>query len=118
MSNHPSGLPLYLQIRQDLVDMLLDQPANDLTIPSIRQWSMEKQVNPLTMKKAYQSLIDEGILEPVRGMTYRWAQSGKEKLIEQERDRFLTQTWPVMESRMHRLGLSCEDLSKATPKSG
>jgi GntR family transcriptional regulator len=103
--------PIYVQIRERLVSMILDGrlSAGD-ALPSVRSIATELQVNPLTAMKAYQSLVDEGIVEKRRGMGMFCLEGAREKLLNMERQRFLEQEWPHIRHRIENLGLDVEML--------
>ncbi len=103
--------PIYVQIRERLVSMILDgRLAAGDALPSVRSIATELQVNPLTAMKAYQSLVDEGIVEKRRGMGMFCLEGAREKLLNMERQRFLEQEWPHIRHRMEDLGLDVEML--------
>jgi GntR family transcriptional regulator len=105
--------PIYVQIRERLVSMILDgrlSPGDAL--PSVRSIATELQVNPMTAMKAYQSLVDEGVVEKRRGRGMFCLDGAREKLLNMEKQRFLEQEWPHIRQRIEDLGLSVEVLMK------
>lgn len=106
--------PIYLQLKERVVAMMLDgvlKPGDAL--PSVRQVAAEYQLNPITVSRAYQELVDETLVEKRRGLGMYVTEGAREKLLASERERFLTEEWPAMLERIQRLGLDLEKLMKA-----
>jgi GntR family transcriptional regulator len=106
--------PIYLQLKERVVTMMLDgvlKPGDAL--PSVRQVAAEYQLNPITVSRAYQELVDETLVEKRRGLGMYVTDGAREKLLASERERFLTEEWPAMLERIQRLGLDLEKLMKA-----
>ena len=76
----------------------------------MRQCASDLQLNPLTAARAYQELVDEGVLEKRRGQGSVVRDGAAERLRQQERDRFLQEEWPQVKERMARLGLDPKKL--------
>jgi len=103
--------PIYRQLRERIVDMIMDRElAEGEAAPSVRQVSMELKVNPITVSRAYQQLVDENVLEKRRGLGMFVRDGARDLLIQNERARFLTDEWPAMKRRLARLGISLEQL--------
>jgi DNA-binding transcriptional regulator YhcF (GntR family) len=105
------GAPIYRQLKDRVVAMLLDgilKPGDAL--PSVRQVAAEYQLNPITVSRAYQELADESIVEKRRGLGMYVTEGASEKLLNSERERFLSEEWPLVVERIQRLGLSLERL--------
>jgi GntR family transcriptional regulator len=106
--------PIYLQLKERVIGMLLDgelKPGDAL--PSVRQVAADFQLNPITVSRAYQELVDETLVEKRRGLGMYVTEGAPEKLLASERDRFLKEEWPAMLTRIERLGLRLTDLLKA-----
>ncbi|MCB1693086.1 MAG: GntR family transcriptional regulator [Pseudomonadales bacterium] len=82
-------------------------------LPSVRQVASDLRINPITVSKAYQILVDEGLVEKRRGLGMYVRDAATTALLAQERDRFLTEEWPEVCERMTRLGLSVPALLDA-----
>lgn len=103
--------PIYRQLRDRVVAMILDEDLKEGdAVPSVRQVAVDYQVNPLTVTKAYQDLVDEDLLEKRRGLGLFVREGTRERLLELERERFLRDEWPTLWSRLDRLGLTMEQL--------
>ncbi|WP_029040854.1 GntR family transcriptional regulator [Cucumibacter marinus] len=105
--------PIFLQIRQRIIALILNGVVKqDEALPSVRQVAGDLSVNPLTVTKAYQSLVDLGIIEKRRGLGMFVVNGARDKLLEHERDQFLNEEWPRIAERIEALGLSLETLIK------
>ena len=91
--------------------MILDGTlAEGEALPSVRTVASEFQLNPITVSKSYQALVDEDLVEKRRGLGMFVLEGARKKLIASERDKFLTEEWPSTLNRINQLGLSVEDL--------
>ncbi len=109
--------PIYLQIKARVEAMLLDgSVVTGDPVPSVRQIAADLQVNPLTVSRAYQELVDDGMLEVRRGLGMFVTDGASERLLATERERFLNTELPAAVARAKRLGLSDQDLMKAISK--
>jgi GntR family transcriptional regulator len=79
-------------------------------LPSVRQIAAEYQLNPITVSKAYQELVDDNLVEKRRGIGMYVTEGASEKLLASERERFLREEWPAMLERIRRLGLNIDQL--------
>jgi GntR family transcriptional regulator len=103
--------PIYLQLKERVIGMLLDgvlKPGDAL--PSVRQVAADFQLNPITVSRAYQELVDESLVEKRRGLGMYVTEGAPEKLLASERERFLKEEWPAVVERIERLGLNLNDL--------
>lgn len=109
------GQPIYRQIRDRVVAMILDGLlCEGDPLPSVRTVATESRVNPLTVLKAYQQLVDEQLVEKRRGLGMFINAGARELLLRAERQRFLTEQWPEIHATIQRLGLT-QDLLGGTP---
>lgn len=61
--------PIYRQLRELVVQRIMDGSfAEGEPVPSVRQVASDYQINHLTVGKAYQELVDTGLLEKRRGL--------------------------------------------------
>ena len=111
------GQPIYRQLRDRVVAMILDGVLNEGDpIPSVRNVAAEYRVNPLTVLKAYQELVDEELVESRRGLGMFVKSGARTLLLKAEREKFLTEHWPRVHQTIERLGLTTEELLKAASK--
>ena len=111
--------PIYRQLKERVVGMMLDgllKPGDAL--PSVRQVAADYQLNPITVARAYQELVDESLVEKRRGIGMYVTQGARDKLLASERERFLGEEWPAMLERIGRLGLDVEQLLRAAQSGG
>jgi GntR family transcriptional regulator len=105
--------PIYLQLKARIAAAIMDGSyAEGEAIPSIRQVSGQYQINPLTVSKAYQTLVDDGVIEKRRGIGMYVKLGAKECLLNSEKQRFLEEEWPEIQMRIKRLGIGVEELLK------
>lgn len=103
--------PIYLQLRDRLVALIMDGVfLEGDALPSVRQIAGEQRINPITVSKAFQILVDEELVEKKRGLGMYVVKGAKEKLAKLERQKFLTEEWPQIASRIERLGLELDEL--------
>lgn len=105
--------PIYWQLKERTIAMILDRTlAEGDALPSVRTVASEFQLNPITVSKSYQALVDEGLVEKRRGLGMFVVEGARKKLIDSEREKFITEEWPAMLSRISQLGLNIEDLPR------
>ena len=106
--------PIYRQLRDLVVGMILDGILHEGDpLPSVRNVAAEFRVNPLTVLKAYQQLVDEGFVESRRGRGMFVIDGARALLLEGERQKFLGEEWPRVYATIERLGLKAEELLEA-----
>ena len=103
--------PIYRQLRDRVVAMILDGLLGEGDpLPSVRNVAAEYRVNPLTVLKAYQGLVDEQLVEMKRGRGMFVNSGARDLLLQAEREKFLSEQWPAIFATIQRLGLTAEDL--------
>ncbi|HUP62215.1 MAG TPA: GntR family transcriptional regulator [Thermoanaerobaculia bacterium] len=111
------GQPIYRQLRDRIVAMILDGVLKEGDpLPSVRTVAAESRVNPITVLKGYQQLVDEGLVETRRGRGMYINEGARDLLMEGERRKFLAEQWPRVCATIQRLGLSAEELLEAESK--
>ena len=105
--------PIYRQLRDKVVAMILEGAlADGDALPSVRNVAAEFSLNPLTVLKGYQQLVDEGLVEKRRGRGMFVTAGARADLLKGERRRFLEEEWPRVKATIERLGLDAEELLK------
>jgi len=105
--------PIYKQLRDRVVAMILDGVIKDGdALPSVRSVAADYRLNPLTVLKSYQELVDEELVEKKRGRGMFLTAGAQEKLLKEERQRFLQEEWPRVRTTIQRLGLDPDNLLK------
>jgi GntR family transcriptional regulator len=103
--------PIYRQIRERVVAMIIDGALKEGDpLPSVRNVAAEYRVNPLTVLKGYQELVDEGLIETRRGRGMFINVGARHLLLQSERKKFLAEEWPRVYATMQRLGLTPTEL--------
>jgi GntR family transcriptional regulator len=108
--------PIYRQLRDRVVAMILDGELKEGDpLPSVRNVAADLRVNPLTVLKGYQSLVDERLVEARRGRGMFINEGARKLLMKAERERFLADEWPALLERIERLGLTLDELASRSP---
>lgn len=103
--------PIFVQIRQRISQMILQQTAREgEALPSVRTIAADLSVNPLTVTKAYDTLVDLGVVESRRGMGMYVAAGARATLLAHEREKFLKDEWPRIVAQIKSLELDVKDL--------
>ncbi|MFP4208783.1 MAG: GntR family transcriptional regulator [Wenzhouxiangella sp.] len=106
--------PIYWQLRERTVAAILDGTLQEgQPLPSVRQVAVDFQVNPLTVSKAYQSLVDDHLVEKKRGVGMFVCPGSRARLLASERERYLADEWPRQAEKIRQLGLDVEELIHA-----
>jgi GntR family transcriptional regulator len=108
--------PIYRQLRDRVVAMILDGELSEGDpLPSVRNVAAEYRVNPLTVLKGYQQMVEEQLVESRRGRGMFINAGARDLLLQGERRRFLAEQWPRVSATIKRLGLTPEELLAAAP---
>ena len=106
--------PIYRQLRDRVVAMILDGALNEGDpLPSVRNVAADYRVNPLTVLKAYQELVDGQLVETRRGLGMFVNAGARNRLLKGEREKFLAEEWPRIATTIERLGLKPDELTRA-----
>jgi GntR family transcriptional regulator len=106
--------PIYRQLRDRVVAMILDGVLKEGDpLPSVRNVAADYRVNPLTVLKAYQELVDEELVEKRRGLGMFIKTGARNLLLKAERQKFLVEHWPRVAVTIQRLGITPKELVKA-----
>ena len=106
--------PIYRQLRDRVVAMILDGVLNEGDpLPSVRTVAAEYRLNPLTVLKGYQQLVDEQLVETKRGRGMFINSGARDLLLQSERQKFLAEHWPRVHAMIQRLGLPAQELLTA-----
>jgi len=106
-----NDVPIYRQLHDRIVEMILEGDlGEDDPLPSVREIAAEHRVNPLTVLKGYQLLVDQQIVESRRGRGMFVRPGARELLMKLQRKHFLAQEWPLIRAKVERLELDWEEL--------
>jgi GntR family transcriptional regulator len=106
--------PIYRQLRDRVVAMILEGVLKEGDpLPSVRNVAADFRLNPLTVLKGYQQLVDEQLVEKRRGRGMFVSTGARKALMKDERQRFLEDDWPKIYATIQRLGLTQDELQRA-----
>ena len=109
--NWNDSQPIYRQLRDRVVEMILEDVLGDGdALPSVRSVAAEYRLNPLTVLKGYQELVDEGLVEKKRGRGMFIKEGARTALMKDERKQFVSEQWPAVVATVRRLGLDLKEL--------
>ena len=116
MTIHWNGdIPIYIQLYQQVIQRVLDGNIKEgEALPSVRKVAAEYQLNPVTISKAYQMLQDEQYVEKQRGKGLFVKPGAPHRILQKERNSFLSEEWPLLLQKISRLNLSVEELPRTT----
>ena len=107
--------PIYWQLKERTIAMILDGTLEEgVALPSVRTVASDFHLNPITVSKSYQALVDEELVEKRRGLGMFVCEGARQKLTQSEREKFLSEEWPAMVTRIHQLGLDFSKLLQST----
>jgi GntR family transcriptional regulator len=105
--------PIYRQLRERVIAMILEETLKEGDpLPSVRTVATDYRLNPLTVLKAYQELADEELVEARRGRGMFVNAGARDRLMRDERRKFLEEEWPRVREKIQRLGLTTRELLK------
>jgi GntR family transcriptional regulator len=115
-ANWNDSQPIYRQLRNRVVAMILEGTLKEGDpLPSVRNVAADFRLNPLTVLKGYQQLVDEQLVEKRRGRGMYVAEGAQRALMKGERQRFLEEEWPRVHATIQRLGLTFTELAAIAP---
>jgi len=107
--NQPKGI--YQQIAEQVRERIAggEWPAGE-RIPSVREMAVNLGVNPNTVTRSYQTLLDSGIIDNRRGIGYFVADEAQEKIVEQLKNQFVGEELPRLFQMMQQLRIGIDEL--------
>ena len=116
MDDFHSSQPIFVQIRQRLTEMILSGAVPEgEALPSVRSIAGDLSVNPLTVTKAFDALVDVGVVEKRRGLGMFVKTGARVELLAHERDKFLKEDWPRIIAQIRALELDPKTLLSTNP---
>ncbi|WIY52907.1 GntR family transcriptional regulator [Devosia sp. YIM 151766] len=113
MDDFHASQPIFIQIRQRLIEMILRRQVGEGdALPSVRQIAAELSVNPLTVTKAFEALVEIGVVEKRRGLGMFVTEGARIRLLGHEREKFLKDDWPRIAAQIRALELDLSSLLK------
>jgi DNA-binding transcriptional regulator YhcF (GntR family) len=105
------GSPIYRQIADQIkADVLRGTLESDEQIMSTNQYAAFYRINPATAAKAFQQLVDEGVLYKRRGIGMFVDPSARERLRSEHRERFFTAVVDPMVAEARAIGVPLRDI--------
>src|ERR1700694_1354517 len=99
--------PIYRQLRDRVVAMILEGVLKEGDpLPSVRNVAAEYRINPITVLKGYQQLVEEQLVETKRGRGMFINAGARDLLLKGERQKFLAERWPRIRATIRRLGVT------------
>ena len=77
---------------------------------TVREIAANHQLNPITVSKSFQVLVDEGLVTKKRGIGMFVVEGARENLIKRERALFVEWELPRIKQRAEDLGFNVEIL--------
>lgn len=112
MQTWNDSAPIYQQLADRLAVQLLDgSPPEGEALPSVRHLASQYVINPLTVTRALQALVDTDLIESRRGLGMYVRSGARERLLQAKREQFLHTEWPQLRDKLRRLGLTAQDLN-------
>lgn len=106
--------PIYRQIADEIRrDVLTGAIADDEQVMSTTQYSAFHRINPATVAKAFQELVDEGVLYKRRGVGMFVSPGAAEALRRQRKSTFFDERVVPFVAEASRLGIDADDLVAA-----
>ncbi|PZG26939.1 GntR family transcriptional regulator [Spongiactinospora gelatinilytica] len=103
--------PIYRQIADKIkTDVLNGVLAGDEQVMSTNQYAAFYRINPATAAKAFQQLVDEGVLYKKRGIGMFVSPAARDLLREQRRKRFFTDVVDPMVAEAHAIGIPVTEI--------
>ena len=114
--NWNANQPIYRQLRDRMVALILEGALKEGdALPSVRAVAADYRLNPLTVLKGYQQLVEERLVEKRRGRGMFVSVGARLLLLAGERERFLRDEWPHILAIINRLGFTAQELFAQTP---
>ena len=107
--SQPKGI--YLQIADRVRDRILrGEWKAEERIPSIRELAVELGVNPNTVTRSYQALVERGLIANQRGRGYFVSADAVARALKEMREEFLREELPRVVRMMRLLGIGPEEI--------
>ena len=111
--------PIYKQLRGLDVERIMDGSfAEGEAVPSVRQVASDYQINHLTVGKAYQELVESGLLEKRRGLGMFVRPGARVSLTNNEHQKFIEEEVPAFVERVQVLGMDMKQVVNRLLESG
>jgi GntR family transcriptional regulator len=106
--------PIYLHFKDQIRNMIfIGDLKEGEALPSVRQVAAEYKLNPITVSKAWQYLVDEELVEKRRGLGMFVIENARQQLLEADQEKFMKVEWPKIKTRIINLNLDVNSLVKS-----
>lgn len=103
--------PIYHQIAESIKnDILSGELQAEDQVMSTNQYAAHFRINPATAAKAFQQLVDEGVLYKRRGIGMFVSADARTELLEQRRERFFAEVVEPMVDEARVIGIPLDDI--------
>jgi GntR family transcriptional regulator len=103
--------PIYRQIAEQIkADVLRGVLDAEEQVMSTNQYAAHYRINPATAAKAFQQLVDEGVIYKRRGVGMFVSAEAPVRLREQKRERFLADVLEPLVAEARTLGIAEADV--------
>ena len=115
--SEPKGI--YLQIADQIRERILrgEWEAGE-RIPSIRELAIDLGVNPNTVTRSYQKLLERELISNQRGRGYFVSEHAAERALNDMKAEFMRDELPRIIGAMRLLGIGMEEIAGALSRSG
>lgn len=112
-----SEIPIYIQIAQSIEDGILNGVfKEDEAIPSTTEISVRFKINPATVAKGFNLLVEDGIIYKKRGVGMFVSSGSKEVLIQKRKDSFYSNYVVSLIEEAKKLNISIDDIVEMIKK--
>lgn len=112
--NYNANQSIFIQIADRVCDRVLSgEYQADARIPSVRELSVEMEVNPNTVMRSFERLQANDIIYNKRGIGYFISPEAKSKILKMRHNQFIKEVLPAVFKEMHLLGVNMEELAEA-----
>lgn len=103
--------PIYRQIADQIrQDILAGRIQEEEQVMSTNQYAAYYRINPATAQKAFQSLVDEGVLYKQRGIGMFVSPGARAMLLKQHREGFFEEVLKPMLEQARAIGITDKEL--------
>lgn len=103
--------PIYRQVAEQIEETIVNSGfAESQQIPSTTEISKEFHINPATVLKGMNMVVDKGLIEKRRGVGMFVTPGAREKILAERRGKFYTNFVKSLVTEAKNLNISEEDL--------
>lgn len=114
-----SEVPIYLQLARSVEDDIVNGVfPEDTQIPSTTEISVLYKVNPATVGKGFNLLVEENVIYKKRGVGMFVTQGARSRLIAKRREEFYGRYIEGMLEEARRLGIRKEEIIEMLKRGG